>query len=70
MNNLQNISDIPIFTVVDEEGGNFVRVSSNPALRDEIFLPRELYALGGLDNIEMILKKRVGYLIVLTLMLI
>lgn len=53
MNALQGVSKIPIITATDEEGGNVVRVSSNPNLRDSKFLsPSELYALGGFDKIK------------------
>ena len=53
MNSLEEASDIPIVTAVDEEGGKVVRVSSNPALRDSAFMsPSELYSLGGFDKIE------------------
>lgn len=50
---LQNISDIPIITAVDEEGGIVNRVSSNPKLRSSAFKsPRELYEEGGLERIK------------------
>lgn len=53
MNTLQEVSKIPIITATDEEGGNVVRVSSNPNLRNSKFLsPSELYALGGFDKIK------------------
>lgn len=53
MSGLQEVSDIPLLTAVDEEGGKVVRVSSNLALRDSAFLsPSELYALGGFDKIS------------------
>ncbi len=50
---LQNASKIPLFTAVDEEGGNVVRVSSNPQLASTKFLsPRSLYQSGGFDLIR------------------
>lgn len=50
---LQNNSDIPLLTAVDEEGGNVVRVSSNPNLVSEKFKsPSELYDLGGFAKIK------------------
>lgn len=53
MNELQEVSDIPILTAVDEEGGKVVRVSSNPNLADSAFLsPSELYNEGGLSLIK------------------
>ena len=53
MNTLQEVSKIPIITATDEEGGNVVRVSSNPNLRNSKFLSSsELYALGGFDKIK------------------
>jgi len=53
MASLQEVSDIPIITAVDEEGGNIVRVSSNTNLRETPFLPSsELYSLGGFDKIR------------------
>lgn len=52
MNGLQEASEVPLITAVDEEGGKVVRVSSNPALRDSAFLsPSELYAEGGFNRI-------------------
>lgn len=53
MNNLQNISKVPILTAVDEEGGEKVRVSSNTNLVKERFKsPSELYKSGGLEEIR------------------
>lgn len=50
---LQSVSDIPILTAVDEEGGSVVRVSSNKNLASEKFKsPREVYASGGFDAIK------------------
>lgn len=41
---LQNASDIPLLTAVDEEGGTVVRISSNKNLvKDKFQSPRELY---------------------------
>ncbi len=49
----QNIADIPMLIGVNEEGGNVVSVSSNPQLRDSIFLsPHDTYENGGWDAIE------------------
>lgn len=59
---LQEATDIPLLTAVDEEGGNVVRVSSNPALVLQRFKsPSELYSLGGLNKIkeDTILKSKV-----------
>lgn len=53
IDSLQKVSDIPLITAVDEEGGNIVRISSNPNLRETPFLsPSELYETGGFDKIE------------------
>lgn len=53
INSLQDVSKIPILTAVDEEGGEVVRVSSNPNLANERFKsPSELYKLGGFDLIK------------------
>ena len=50
--NLQNVSRIPLLTAVDEEGGTVVRVSSNPLLRKEKFASsQELYQEGGFERI-------------------
>lgn len=49
---LQAISNIPILTAVDEEGGTIVRISSNRNLAKSKFKsPMELYQLGGFDKI-------------------
>ena len=53
INNLQNVSKVPILTAVDEEGGTVVRVSSNPNLASSKFeSPRDLYLSGGFDKIR------------------
>lgn len=53
INDLQDVSKIPILTAVDEEGGKVVRVSSNPNLIDEPFKsPRALYDEGGFPLIK------------------
>ena len=53
INKLQNVTDIPILTAVDEEGGAVVRVSSNPNLADSQFLSsQELYRTGGFNLIR------------------
>ena len=50
--NLQNVSRIPLLTAVDEEGSTVVRVSSNPLLRKEKFASsQELYQEGGFERI-------------------
>lgn len=52
MNNIQSIAKIPLLTAVDEEGGEVVRISSNPNLVQEPFASsRELYLEGGFDLI-------------------
>lgn len=51
--NLQNVSKIPLLTAVDEEGGTVVRISSNPLLRKEKFSSsQELYQEGGFARIK------------------
>lgn len=51
--NVQNVSNIPLLTAVDEEGGVVVRVSSNPNLASSAFKsPSELYNEGGLELIK------------------
>lgn len=53
INTLQNSSNVPILTAVDEEGGKVVRISSNPNLVSEKFKsPKELYDSGGLNLIS------------------
>ena len=53
INSLQRVSNIPLFTAVDEEGGKVVRISSNPNLVSEKFkAASELYNLGGFDLIK------------------
>lgn len=53
MKSLQEKSNIPLLTAVDEEGGKVVRVSSNKNLSSEPFAsPRELYLKGGFDLIS------------------
>ena len=53
MSDLQEVSNIPILTAVDEEGGNVVRISSNSNLASEPFAsPSELYAEGGFAKIK------------------
>lgn len=57
--NLQNNSKIPLLTAVDEEGGNVVRVSSNPNLASSPFKsPSELYKTGGFDLIKQDTKEK------------
>ena len=54
MEELQEAAKIPILTAVDEEGGDVVRVSSNPNLVNSKFLsPSELYKEGGFDVIKL-----------------
>lgn len=53
INELQSVANIPILTAVDEEGGNVVRVSSNPNLIESKFLsPSTLYQTGGFTLIK------------------
>ena len=53
VNNLQDVSKIPLITAVDEEGGTVVRVSSNTLLYPSKFKsPRDLYGEGGLELIK------------------
>ena len=48
----QSKTKIPMIIGVDEEGGEVVRVSSNPLLSKERFKsPQELYELGGFEEI-------------------
>lgn len=64
INNLQNNSDIPLLTAVDEEGGKVIRVSSNSNLVEEPFKSSsELYTLSGFDGIkdDTIKKSRILY---------
>ena len=49
----QSVAEIPLLVAVDEEGGEVVRVSSNPNLRSTPFRsPQLLYAMGGMDRIQ------------------
>lgn len=53
MNSLQAVSNIPIITATDEEGGKVVRVSSNPKLASTPFKSsKELYSSGGFEAIR------------------
>lgn len=53
INKVQEVSNIPMLTAVDEEGGNVIRVSSNPNLVATPFKsPSELYAEGAFDVIK------------------
>lgn len=53
INNLEEVSKIPLLTAVDEEGGTVVRISSNPLLRKEKFASsQELYQEGGFERIK------------------
>ncbi len=53
INQMQEVSKIPILTAVDEEGGIVVRISNNPNLRASPFLSsKELYNEGGLERIK------------------
>lgn len=50
---LQSVSNIPLLTAVDEEGGKVVRVSSNPLLASSKFKSsQDLYAEGGFSLIK------------------
>lgn len=56
---LQNSSNIPLLTAVDEEGGKVVRISSNSNLRSEPFKSsQELYSQGGFDLINSDTKEK------------
>lgn len=47
------MSEIPMFFAVDEEGGTVVRVSANPELRETPFpAPRALFEAGGLEAVR------------------
>lgn len=49
---LQNVSNIPLITAIDEEGGTVSRISSNKNLVDTPFLsPQDLYKDGGFQKI-------------------
>lgn len=53
INNLQDESNIPLLTAVDEEGGRVVRISSNNNLVNEKFKSsKDLYNSGGLNKIK------------------
>lgn len=59
INDSQKMAKIPLLTSVDEEGGDVVRVSSNPKLRSSKFKsPSELYTEGGLDLIATDTKEK------------
>jgi len=50
---VQDVSKIPLLTAVDEEGGSVVRVSSHTSLAKEKFKsPSDLYTLGGFSKIK------------------
>ena len=53
INNLQSVSNIPILTAIDEEGGIVSRISSNKNLVESPFLSsQELYQSGGFSKIK------------------
>ena len=53
INDLQDVSNIPILTATDEEGGKVVRVSSNSKLASLPFKSsKELYKSGGFEAIR------------------
>lgn len=53
ISSVQKASSIPLLIAVDEEGGKVVRISSNPKLVNSPFQsPRELYLLGGFEEIK------------------
>ena len=53
INELQEVSEIPILTAVDEEGGIVNRISTNPNLVETPFLSsQQLYKQGGFDLIK------------------
>lgn len=53
INRLQDVSNIPILTATDEEGGKVVRISSNPQLASTPFKSsKELYKSGGFEVIK------------------
>lgn len=50
--NIQSGSEIPMFVAVDEEGGQVVRVSSNPSLRGEPYESlQKVFQRGGYDSL-------------------
>lgn len=53
INSYQKEAKIPMLMAVDEEGGDVVRISSNPNIIEHSFLsPRELYIEGGMELIR------------------
>jgi len=53
INEVQSNTNIPLLIAVDEEGGKVIRVSSNPNLTAKKFKsPRELYLIGGMEQIK------------------
>lgn len=53
INEVQNVSKIPILTAIDEEGGKVTRLSSNPNVVTTPFKSsQELYADGGFEAIK------------------
>ena len=63
VNEVQNVSKVPLITAVDEEGGSVVRISSNSNLADEKFKsPSALYNQGGFDLIRQDTIKKSGVL--------
>lgn len=53
VSSLQSKTKIPLLMAVDEEGGNVIRISSNPNLVAEPFKSsKDLYDTGGLDSIR------------------
>lgn len=53
INNVQNVSKIPLLTAIDEEGGKVSRISDNKNLISSPFKStQELYAMGGFDEIK------------------
>ena len=63
VNEVQNVSKVPLITAVDEEGGSVVRISSNSNLADEKFKsPSVLYNQGGFELIRQDTIKKSGVL--------
>lgn len=55
----QEYCPIPLIIAVDEEGGDVVRLSSNPNFRNEEFpAPRDVYLDGGLNGLRTIEKEK------------
>ncbi len=64
----QQVSEVPLFLAVDEEGGSVIRVSSNVNLAPEPFRsPQKIYQASGIEGIRTDTRKKADLLLSLGL---